>query len=136
MDRTLEKDGVNFAFPVLPELKDRMKGVSRRFAKRHGAKGAELRSQAYAMGSLICYFLGLPRLERDRILDVGRTLLHARFQVEEDSPFEPSVPAGDVDPGTVPLVEIGVSLGSHVHNVDPKGQDEPAKRRRTPKRGL
>ncbi len=131
MSRTLEKDGVNFAFKVLPEVKAKMWVESYHHADRHKAEGPELRSQAYAMGAMLCYFLGLTKLERDHILDRGRSLLHRRFELDYDAPFEPSVPAGDMDPG---IVMPALGIGDHVHDVDPKGQYETAKRRRTPKR--
>ncbi len=135
MPRTLEKNGVNLAFKVLPELHAKLGMESLRQTRRRGVGGAELRGPAYTLNSLICYFLNLPRADREEVVNADRLILENLFDMTEEDAMEVSVSARDVDPRTMPLVEPGLSVGSgHVHDVDPKGQDEPTKRRRTPKR--
>jgi hypothetical protein len=103
MARTLEKDGVNLAFKTLPEVRTKMRGESERQAKRRGASGGELRGSAYAMNALVCYFLTRTKADRERIVDMGRSILDRLFEMEEDSLLsevsslgehpDPSVPA-------------------------------------------
>jgi hypothetical protein len=154
MKRDLEEDGVNFAFQTWPEIRDRMRSESRRQANRRGTGGVELRSQAYVMNALTCYFLSTTDAERARIVDLGRAIFDRRASMDERDPWEqlppttavagpeqdppPSVEADPPAPGAGPIPgviagSLEIAPGPIQANADGDHKAPPKKKRR-PKR--
>jgi hypothetical protein len=126
MPRTLEKDGVNLAFKVVEDLRERVKSDALRHARRRKDKKGALRGPTYAMNALLLWYLRLDTESRARIQEEGRKLLEGVLAVGEG--------LGGLAEGSVSLP--GLTEGSAVIgplNEGPlnEGLDRPA---RTPRR--
>ncbi len=125
----------NVSFASLTEIRRGLRDEAERLADDLGLKGGGPRSRAAASAHLLnwvsCYLLSLPTERRNAIATAGKAIFEAHAASDEPFDFDPSVPAEDGGLSWSPAVPVGQA---RAEKLDRKGQDEPAKAGRLPKR--